>query len=159
MMNPADGSFCRSCATPIALVQPIYDEPQTQRMPDPPAWTSGFGYQEPQQNQWQQSNWQQPFGGPLQAQPMAFQPGPSNRSVIALCLVAAGFLCCGPILSIPGAIVGYIEVQAIKDGRAPQAGLSMAQIAMWGGIAVTILTTIGLIFGFLFGIIDAIANG
>ncbi|MBK8813504.1 MAG: hypothetical protein IPN69_22635 [Acidobacteria bacterium] len=84
------------------------------------------------------------------AQPQpGFAPPPSNRPVIALCLVIAGFLCCGPILSIPGAILGWMEMTAIKEGRAPQSGLTMSQIAFWGGIAISILSSIGIVIGIL----------
>ena len=29
---------------------------------------------------------------------------------------------CGPLLSIPGLVLGKIEMNAIREGRAPQAG-------------------------------------
>ena len=71
----------------------------------------------------------------------------------------AGFLCCGPFLTIPGAILGWMEMSAIKQGKSSESGLAMAQIAFWGGIALTILTTIGLVFGIVFGVLDAMVNG
>jgi hypothetical protein len=157
-INPADGSFCRACATPIALIQPTYTEQQTEQwQPQNQQWQQPPAYQwqeTPQNPQWQQPT---PFGGPLQGQtPRPFQAAPSNRPVIALCLVIAGFMCCGPFLTIPGTIMGWMEMNAIKEGRSPQSGLSMAQIAFWGGIVATVLSTLGLIFGILGGIIGNI---
>ncbi|MBK7709407.1 MAG: hypothetical protein IPJ30_27535 [Acidobacteria bacterium] len=120
--------FCRSCAAPLGPAQPVFQQ------------------QSPPFQQWGQP---QP-GGPMMAQPQpGFAPPPSNRPVIALCLVIAGFLCCGPILSIPGAILGWMEMTAIKEGRAPQSGLTMSQIAFWGGIAISILSSIGIVIGIL----------
>ena len=156
--NPADGSFCRVCASPIALVQPTYSQPQPQTWQQPnQQWQQPPPYQwqdAPQNQQWQQ---QTPFGGPIQAySPRPFQPAPSNRPVIALCLVIAGFMCCRPLLSDPGAILRWREINAIGEGRAPESGKGMAQVAMWGGIVVTVLSTIGIIFGIIGGFLGSI---
>lgn len=42
--------------------------------------------------------------------------------------------------------MGKKEIQAIDEGRSPQAGKVMAQIGMWLGIASTILAVLALIF-------------
>ncbi len=129
-VNPAEAAFCRSCATPLGAVAP--QAPQWgQQQQAPPQWGQqqpGFG--------------NQPFGGPMQA-PMSQPMQQSNRPLIALILVIAGLLCCGFLTSIPGAILGWMEMNAIKEGRAPQSGMTMSQIAFYGGIVVSILNLIG----------------
>ena len=57
------------------------------------------------------------------------------RSILA----AAGLLCCGPFLAIPAAIVGWMELNAIKNGQSPPAGRWMAEVGLWVGIAASIL--------------------
>lgn len=149
--NPADGSFCRSCATPIALVQPTYSQPQWQQ-PPPYHWP-----QPPSNQQWQQ---QTPFGGPLETQmPRPFQPPPSNRPVIAICLVIAGLVCCSVFTMVPGSILGWLEMRAIKEGRAPESGLAMAQIAFWGGMIMSVLSIAGFFFALVTGILSEILKG
>jgi hypothetical protein len=46
---------------------------------------------------------------------------------------------CGPLLSIPGLILGKIEMNAIRDGQSPKAGETLAKIGFYLGIAVTAL--------------------
>lgn len=124
-VNPYDAIYCRSCAAPLVAASNPFQQQA------PPQW----GQQQPQ--------WSQPVGGPMMAQQQA--PAQSNRPLIALILVLAGFLCCGPFTTIPGVILGWMEMNAIKEGRAPQSGLVMSQIAFWGGIAITILSIIGIV--------------
>jgi hypothetical protein len=132
-VNPNEALFCRSCATPLSPAQNPFQQQA------PPQWGQ------------QQAQWNQPMGGPLYApqQPAGAQ---SNRPIIALCLVIAGFLCCGPFTTIPGAILGWMEMSAIKEGRAPESGMVMSQIAFYGGIVLSILSLIGLVVGILMAI-------
>ncbi|MCO6510847.1 MAG: hypothetical protein J5I65_08640 [Aridibacter famidurans] len=66
--------------------------------------------------------------------------------MLAVGLVALGLVCCGPFTGIPAAIVGWLEMNAIKEGRAPSEGMWMAQVGLWGGIAVSIIGTIAWFF-------------
>jgi uncharacterized membrane protein len=128
--NPPEAMFCRSCAASLASAPASFQTPQQQ------------------QAQWTQP---QPFGGPLTA-PARPPEATGNRPLIALVLVVAGLFCCGPFTTVPGAILGWMEMTAIKEGRAPQSGMTMAQIAFWAGIVLTVLTSIGIVVGILFGL-------
>ena len=133
--NPAEAAFCRNCATPLSSGQP------------------GAGQQANQQ-------WNQPNAGGQQfgqnfAQPAANSGGASQRAIGALVLTIAGLFCCGFLTSIPAAILGWMEVDAIKKGLSSPDGMWMAQVGLWGGIIVTILTTIG---GFLFLLLSAASS-
>lgn len=59
--------------------------------------------------------------------------------MIALILAIAGFLCCGGFTGIPAAIVGWMELDSIKNGRSPESGKTMATIGLWGGVAATVI--------------------
>lgn len=129
--NPPDAVFCRNCAASL------------------PAGFGGQAYAPPRQNQ----QWHQPPpGGQMQgsfAPPMA-NTGASGRAIASLILTICSLvLCCGMFTSIPGAILGWIEVNAIKEGRSSPGGLTMAQIGMWGGIVMTVLSLIGSVVYFL----------
>lgn len=54
-------------------------------------------------------------------------------------LAIAAIFCCGPLLGIPAAILGWMELEAIKSGRAPETGKTMAAVGLWGGIAATVI--------------------
>ncbi|HEX8288615.1 MAG TPA: DUF4190 domain-containing protein [Pyrinomonadaceae bacterium] len=114
-----DAQFCRFCASPISE-------------------TSGNG----QQNQARFNNqqWNQGFQGNQQAQQFV-QPstGTSKRAIVSVLLNIGGLLLCFPLLSIIGAILGWMEVSAIKEGRSPSGGLGMAQTGMWSGIIISIV--------------------
>ncbi len=133
--NPAEAAFCLNCATPLARAQNV-------------------GGQTPQQP-FNQPN----FGGQPAGQNFAPPPptsgGTSQRATAALVLVIAGFFCCGPFTSIPAAIVGWMEIDAIKKGQSSAAGMTFAQIGLWGGIAITVLQGIGLILWLLLSVAAA----
>ena len=121
-VNPPEAMFCRQCASALGAAQP--NAPQ---------------YANPPQGQNQQ--WNQPRAGNQGMQQNFSQTGAgkSNRGMIGLILVIVGLLCCGPFTSLPGAIMGWLELSAIKEGKAPADGTMIAQIALWGGIAVAVL--------------------
>lgn len=129
--NPPEAMFCRQCASPLSggQAQQQYANPQNQ-----------FG-----QQQWNQAN----YGG-VQQQNFGQNSGPaSSRATTSAILSFAGLFCCG-ILGIAGAIMGWLEVQAIKEGKSSPAGMSMAQMGMWVGIIAVVLNIIGgILFVFL----------
>lgn len=129
--NPADAVFCRHCASPLS-----------------PGGQSPFD--QPQQNQQQNQQWNQPPGGPMQGNFDASQTnaGASGRAIISLVLAIAGLLFCCFFLGIPGAILGWLEISAIKEGRSSPKGLVMAQIGLWGGIGVSVLSALSYVFYF-----------
>ena len=119
--NSFEAHFCRHCASPL-----------------PTGQQGARPYAEPQQRQHANQQWNQ--GGQGGGNYMQPQAGASGRAVASLILTACGLvLCCGPLTGIPGAVLGWMEVSAIRAGRAPQKGLMMAQIALWGGIAVSVV--------------------
>jgi hypothetical protein len=99
-----------------------------------------------------------PIGAPQQfgtAPPI--QPGPqqSQKGLISLILAIIALICCGPFAGIPAAIVGWMELDAIKAGRVPGDNKWMAQVGMWGGIASTVLHIIGDVLWVLMGMLSA----
>ena len=129
--NPSDAVFCRHCASPL---------------------TPGVGGQQQQVNQ----QWNQPpQGGQMGANFAQQSAGASGRAVASVAL-AAGGLCCGLLTGIPGAILGWMEINAIKEGRSSPKGMLMAQIGLWGGIIISILS---LIFSVLYMLMAMMGGG
>ena len=75
----------------------------------------------------------------------------SSAAIIALVLGIASWICSlGLLTGIPAWIVGKKEINAINEGRSPQSGKLMAQIGMWLGIIMTILSIIAFIIFVLY---------
>ena len=92
--------------------------------------------------------WAPPPGGAGagMAHNTAASGGASPRAMASLGLaIAALVLCCGPLTGIPAAILGWLEIGAIKEGRSSQAGLMFAQIGLWGGLIVSVLNLVGVV--------------
>jgi hypothetical protein len=65
---------------------------------------------------------------------------------------------CGFLLSIPGMILGKMEMNAISQGQSPQAGENFAKAGFYVGLVVTILTCllgVGYIFLIFFGVLSS----
>jgi len=98
--------------------------------------------------------------GPQQPNPVngqqfvAAQPQ-TQKAMISMILAIAAFLCCGPFLGIPAAILGWLELTAIKEGRADAGGKTMATVGLWGGIAATVLHVVGYGVWVLLGMLSA----
>lgn len=119
--NSPDAQFCRACAAPLGAGAPHQANFNNQQ------WNQGF-----QGNQ-----------GAGFVQPSA---GASGRAIASLLLTICSLLFCCLLTSIPGAILGWMEVTAIKQGRSSPAGMTMAQIGLWGGSVLSILML--LFYGF-----------
>jgi hypothetical protein len=63
---------------------------------------------------------------------------------------------CGPFLSIPGLVLGKMEMNAIREGRASQAGETFAKVGFYLGLAVTVLSCLG---GFIWMMAMLLAGG
>ena len=75
-----------------------------------------------------------------------------NRAMIALVLGIVSIFMCG-LTAIPGAILAWMEMQAVKEGRVPQANGGMAKTALWLNLAALVLTVFGCLgFGLLGGL-------
>lgn len=127
--NSPDAQFCRFCATPLNGGQ----RPQNQ---------ANFNNQQ----------WNQGFQGAGFVQPSA---GASGRAIASLVLTICSLLFCCMLTSIPGAILGWMEISAIKQGRSSPAGMMMAQMGLWGGIGVSVLT----LFFYGFYLLLALSGG
>lgn len=113
LSNPSEAAFCHNCATPLSAA--------TQSPPKQSAWP------------------QNPPGGPIAGGAGYVAAPASQRPMIAMILAIAAVLCCGPLLGVPAAILGWMELEAIKNGRAPESGKTMAAVGLWGGIAATVI--------------------
>lgn len=111
--NPDEAAFCLNCAAPISAPPPFVGQPPAQ--------------------QWQGS------GAATGGTPNSAGTGSSQKALVALILAIAALLCCGPFTGVPAAILGWMELEAIKNGRSPQDGRWMALVGLWGGIASTII--------------------
>lgn len=66
----------------------------------------------------------------------------SGRAVIAMVLSIISPFTCWPFLSIPGMILGKMEMNAIRNGQAPKAGETFAKIGFYVGLVITVLSLI-----------------
>jgi hypothetical protein len=132
--NPTEAMFCRQCASPLDAA------PQAKQQQ----------YANPPQNQQQQ--WNQPnYGNQGVQQNFAQTSGAaSSRAMAAVGLAAVGFLCCF-VSGVPAAILGWLEMSAIKEGKSSPAGMMMAQIGLWGGIVGAIINAFCWFFLMLIG--------
>ncbi len=126
-MNPPDAAFCLNCSASLS------------------PGGGGRPYQQPNAPF---VGGQAPYVGapqPYVGGPAAASGGASQRATVALVLAIVGLLCCGPLTGVPAAIVGWLELDAIKNGKSSADGKWMALVGLWGGIAVTLLHGIGYI--------------
>lgn len=119
--NPPDAVFCRQCASPLT--------------PGASRQQGGANYNPNANQQWNPQN----QGAGNFAQSATGKA--SGRAVTAMVLTGCG-LCCGFFTGIPAAILGWMEINDIKAGKSSPKGMMMAQIGLWGGIAVSILNLI-----------------
>jgi len=118
--NLPEAAFCASCASPLNAGPTVGAPPPQQ------GWS--------------------PQGSNVIGQPPAAGRGASGKAITALVLaIAALVLCCGPFTGIPAAIVGWMELTSIASGQSSPAGRWMAQVGIWGGIVISILSV--LLFG------------
>lgn len=114
--NPADAAFCLNCASPLQPAAPYIGQQQAQQQ-----WPGGAN-----------------VGGQI-SHSSPSSASPSQKGMVAMILAIVAFLCCGPFTGIPAAILGWMELDAIKAGRTSPNSKVMAQVGLWGGIAATII--------------------
>lgn len=86
------------------------------------------------------------------------QQGASGRAIAALVTgIISIVMCCWPV-GIVGIVLGKMEMNAIQEARAPQAGETMAKVGFYMGI---VATAISLLFTGLYflGALASIAGG
>jgi Domain of unknown function (DUF4190)/zinc-ribbon domain len=81
-----------------------------------------------------------PGGAAYPLQPK--EGGASARAVSSMILSIISPFTCWLFLSIPGLILGKMEMNAIRDGQAPKAGETFAKIGFYVGLAVTLLSLV-----------------
>jgi hypothetical protein len=60
-------------------------------------------------------------------------------AIASLVLAVVSFMMCGLLTSIPGLIIGKMELGKIERGESPEAGKLLAQIGFWGNVGVSVL--------------------
>lgn len=156
--NPDEASFCRNCSA--TLVKP--SQPARPATSSSPA-TSPYSQPTPTANP--PAHDQAPYPGyqgfPVQQggyirQPSGQPGGASGRAIAAMVMSLISLFTCGPLLSIPGAILGKMELNAIRSGQAPAAGETFAKIGFYGGLVFTALYCLG---GVIWGLLSFVGAG
>ncbi len=96
--------------------------------------------------------------GPMNAPPVSPGSQQSQKGLISFILAIVAFICCGPFAGIPAAILGWMELDAIKSGRASADNKWMAMVGLWGGIAATVLHVVGYALYVMLGMLSAMSN-
>lgn len=98
-----------------------------------------------------------PLGGPAPLFAAAGGAPQSQKGLYSLVLAAAALFCCGPFTGIPAAILGWMELDAIKAGRSSADNRWMALIGLWGGIASTLIHVIGYVLSMMLGVLSSLS--
>ncbi len=151
--NPDDAGFCRNCSSP--LTRPVSHSGQ-QTAPQPNQPTSG-SYANPSSSQSPYPGYQGPpvYQSSYANQPITQQSGASGRAIASMVLSILGLVMCGFLTSIPAMILGKMELNDIKLGKAPKAGETLAKIGFYVGIAGTVISCLAGIAGAALWIIGA----
>ncbi len=116
-VNPANSLFCSNCGMQFGMPA----GPPSQQVP--PVATSYYPPPPPPTY-------------PLQP------PAKSNRAMIAMICAVLGFVACGPFTGVPGIWLAKQEMDAIREGRAPQSGENTAKWAFYLSIAATVISAL-----------------
>ncbi len=95
---------------------------------------------------------------PSQPYQQAAQPAPrdeSQKGLFAFILAIVALLCCGPFTGVPAAILGWMELEAIKAGRSAPDKKWMAMVGLWGGIVSAVIHIGGYVLWILMGMLSA----
>ncbi|MCG3160484.1 MAG: hypothetical protein JMDDDDMK_01553 [Acidobacteria bacterium] len=148
--NLDNDQFCRSCSAP--LVKPGGAQSQgassASAQQSYPYSTSGSGQQQQTPQNYSPYPGYQGYS-PAQygyASQMPSQQGSaSGRAVAAMVLSIVSIFTCGPLLSVPGLILGKMEMDAIRRGEAPPAGENFAKAGFYVGIGATAFFCLGIL--------------
>src|SRR5215510_12278728 len=127
--------YCRSCSAP--LTKPGGAPGASSGPPQQPYPYSTPGHGQQQQPPQSYS----PYPG-YQAYS---QQGASGRAIASLILSIVSIFICGFFTSIPGMILGKMEMNAIRQGQAPTAGEGIAKAGFYIGLVVTSLYGLGIL--------------
>jgi hypothetical protein len=160
--NSDDAHFCRSCSSP--LTKPVTpSRPPETITPSSPYAAPGSSPSSPASP----SSSQLPYPG-YQGYPVyqsgyanqsaSQQGGASSRAIASLVLSILGLLGCNFFTSIPGMILGKMEMNAINEGRAPRAGEAIAKVGFYVGIAATVIYGLAAFFFIVLFFIGVASN-
>lgn len=168
--NRDEALFCRNCGTSLQpnMPPPSVTEAPTTRLPNIPP-VAEQPYQSPlsaQQNN--PPNYTSYISPNMQAQNPPTNPGYANyqppsyanyqpplpksasgRAIASLIISLLSIFTC-PLLSILGMILGKMEINDIKQGRAPFAGMGIAKAGFWVGAIITAFAAFSFILWILF---------
>ncbi len=128
-MNPPNAAFCLNCAASLTEAPPFIGQQQAQ-----PQWQAGANA---------------PLAGAQSSS------GSGQKAMVAMILAIVAFICCGPFTGVPAAIVGWMALDAIKNGRESADSKWMAMVGLWGGIVATLLHGVGYVFWVLLSAMSA----
>jgi uncharacterized protein DUF4190/zinc ribbon protein len=141
--NSDDIRFCMNCGASMV------------KRGDTPKDRSPYASGQPQSPNFAEQSPNPQYLGQSPAQPYPAYPGaqqvypmPSNegsasgRAVISMILSIISPFTCWLFLSIPGMILGKMEMNAIENGQASKAGEVFAKIGFYVGLAVTALSLV-----------------
>src|SRR5262249_4787084 len=148
--NLDSDQFCRSCSAPLvrpggaqgqgrpsvpAQQPPLYPPSVSgQQQPPSQSYPPYPGYQGYPPSQYGYAN-----------QMSGQQSSASGRAIASMILSIASVFTCGPLLSIPGIILGKMEMDAIRGGQASPAGETYAKIGFYVGIVATAIFCLGIL--------------
>ena len=150
--------FCRSCSAP--LTKPGGAPGASSGPPQQP-----YSYPTPGHGQQQQPPQNYPPYPGYQGHPppqygyanqVYSQQSASGRAITSLVLSIVSIFMCALLTSVPGMILGKMEMNAIRQGQAPLAGDGIAKAGFYIGLVMTILwglVVLGYIFLFIIGIV------
>jgi hypothetical protein len=145
--NPDTEQFCRNCSAQLVVPRQTARFPQgapetksRPGRPDPPPYPNYSGFPVVSSG----------GNSPVQLG----QQGPSNRAIAAVIVSSLSLLiCCFPI-GLVGTLLAKFELNAIREGTAPQGGEKIAKIGFYLGIVSIVLSiAVNFIF-FLTALID-----
>lgn len=166
--NKDDARFCRNCAAPLIKAEPAQPPSGSSSPYDPSPGapgsyqdygaSGGYGGYQPGQSVMPSPpsypGYQDNYGG---YNPPA-QGNASPRAIASMIMSLISIATCGPLLSVPGAIMGKMELNDIAAGRASKAGETFAKIGYYAGLVLSILYLIGIVL-YILVIIFALASG
>jgi Domain of unknown function (DUF4190) len=150
---------CRSCSAPLTKPGGASGAPSGSPQQPYPYSTPGQGQQQQQPQSYTPYPGYQGYPPPQQAYANQTYPqqGASGRAIASLVLSLVSIFMCGPLTSIPGMILGKMEMNAIRQGQASPAGEGLAKAGFYISLVITILYGL-LILAYLFIIVMAIAT-
>jgi len=151
--------LCRSCSAPLTKPGGASGAPSGSPQQPYPYSTPGQGQQQQQPQSYTPYPGYQGYPPPQHgyANQTYPQQGASGRAITSMVLSLVSIFMCGFLTSIPGMILGKMEMNAIRQGQAPSAGEGISKAGFYIGLVVTILYGL-LILGYIFLIFIGIAT-